>query len=648
MWFSRKRRRVSGVTVLVGICGDIDGRRHRLRRLARTRRKGVALIVVPLLVVAGVAAGMEIARRADPAHEVRLLGNDRLAPMIARERAGSAQVFGFASRSAGRATAIRIYLGAHSHTTKLVAGIYAYGGGFPRWRLVLGRLSEPRAGRWNTVKIRPTEILSGNRYGIAVLGSAGILYLRDHPGKDCQDTNSEQISATALPASWQSERLVIACRISAYVVGTSQVTGTGARASADSLRGRRGQSSPQAVVGSVGAPAVTCTTKLNPGANLQSALAAASPGSVVCLNGGNWTGQQITGLTPLAPGVTLAATPGATVDVAGITTIGQVDNLTVEGINFSHRFGLQAGANNVTLKYNTFENLPGEYAVYSYPQASGHPDSVVDGVRVLYNQINHAENCLEVDGGAGEQSHWTFAHNVCGPAIGLGGGNDSHYVQFGGVNGLVFDHNAFIGPYDAAGLAAGPHNNVLHIWGGEANVQIENNLMWHTDSIGQTILIEQGNIDNITISNNVDVEDPKCFSTRTGCPAEAWEVGNGHRVWIENNTVVSSYWGEIDGGGDSNYAKVTNQTVANNIVAPAAPGGGANYGGSCASSCTYADNVSGDSSAPGSGAIHNWRPSWQNTIWTPTNGSPWHPPPRGYYVPAGIPTALGYQGTIGP
>ena len=40
-------------------------------------------------------------------------------------------------------------------------------------------------------------------------------------------------------------------------------------------------------------------------------------------------------------------------------------------------------------------------------------------------------------------------------------------------------------------------------------------------------------------------------------------------------------------------------------------------------------------------------PDWQQTDWTPNDGSPWNPPPAGYYQPGGG-SAYGYQGTIGP
>jgi len=336
--------------------------------------------------------------------------------------------------------------------------------------------------------------------------------------------------------------------------------------------------------------------------------------------------------------------------MGGFTTTGQVNNLTVQGITFTNTFFMRAGISNLILQYNTFENFSA-YAVHGNPQ-SINVGPTINGVQVLHNQMDFVSDCVRGDG---DENNWTISNNVCGPGIGQGGNVDDHYIQFGGVDGITIDNNAFEGPFNAGSLAASAHNNVIHLWGGQSNVDIENNIIWHTQSRAQTILIEEGQTNKVTIKNNLDVEDPSNF-TNSNIYTMAWDInhvdGNnvaGQGSVIENNTADHPFWGSFNGvlfqSGDS--ASDNQQTVENNIVTPSAPGGNSNFNVSCTAGCTYANNVSGDGSAPGSGSTKNWTPNWQTTTWTPNNGEPWSPPPTGYYVPVGL-TGVGYQGSIGP
>ena len=103
----------------------------------------------------------------------------------------------------------------------------------------------------------------------------------------------------------------------------------------------------------------------------------------------------------------------------------------------------------------------------------------------------------------------------------------------------------------------------------------------------------------------------------------------------------------------SAYTNPQNVTAQYNLGAS----GGPDYTGGawspCGGICVSADNVSDDSSAltwgpSPSASTGNWQPDFQNTSWSPNSGSPWSPPPAGYYQPANLPSADGYQGTVGP
>ena len=222
----------------------------------------------------------------------------------------------------------------------------------------------------------------------------------------------------------------------------------------------------------------------------------------MCLNAGNWPKVTLSGVSAGSPGVTLAAKPGAAVNMAGLDTRGQMNNVTVEGIRFSAGFHVLAGANNLTVQYSSFQNFD-DYAVQGCSVCVNSGPTII-GLKVLYNQIDHVAYCLR---GTGNMSNWTFSHNVCGPGIGYGGDVDGHYTQTEGIDGLTMDNNAFVGPFDSSALAAGAHNNVSHACG--SNLAFDNNIVWHTDSRAQTILWgDDCAVNRAPSDNNLFVEDP--------------------------------------------------------------------------------------------------------------------------------------------
>ena len=381
------------------------------------------------------------------------------------------------------------------------------------------------------------------------------------------------------------------------------------------------------VVGTAAEPNVSCSSTISVGASVQSALTGASAGQVVCLNGGSWPAQTITGLTPASAGVTLAAKPGATVTMAGITTTGTVNNLTVEGIRFTDGFHVHAGANNITLKYNNFQNFA-DYAIELCSGCVNHGPSI-DNVTMSYNQIDHTFYCFRVAGAGG---HYAFTHNVCGPGIGQGGDPDAHYIQAEGNDNVTIDNNAFEGAANLQAIQAGAHLNVTHQCGNA--LEFNNNILWHTQAAGQALLWgDDCQVSGGQANNNLIVEDPSS-------PAPAYEmwIDNAHsssNVTFSNNTVVNS----------TQYGGLVNQTPGftahYNLAANDA---GNAYGGF--GSCNCSNNASDDHS----GDV-TWSPGWQNTTWTPNNGTTWTPPPSNYYKPvvgAAVSTAHGYQGTVGP
>ena len=430
----------------------------------------------------------------------------------------------------------------------------------------------------------------------------------------------------------------------------------------------------------VGAPTpsgVRCTRTLNPGANVSNVLSSASPGSTICLNSGGWSSVTLNGVAPPSPGVTLAATPGQTVVVPGFEVTGRnTQNLTIEGFNITTPSQVGSPPNGielvcgisggVTLKYNTIEDQPKGVGIEEDATGcgSGHNQN---GVTAEYNQIDHVGGGFQIDGGGGTISNFTVSHNVIGPEIGYQDTNTAtdaqHYIEIGGpTNTATITYNAFEGPMDPNYVSAGLHDNAIHLNTRQSNVTIDNNIMWHTQNKGNASVLIQDQSDNITVENNLDVEDPACNAVNSPCDTNPYEIDAPHGLMFAHNTVVNAAWGMTLGRvctrptcTPGSYPNGQNMTAEYNIAEPhAGDTGETNYGlWKCASSCTTQNNTSADSSAStvlgGTGNVINWTAHWANTSWTPVRGPGYQPPPSGLYQPTGLAiSGAGYQGQIGP
>lgn len=377
----------------------------------------------------------------------------------------------------------------------------------------------------------------------------------------------------------------------------------------------------------------------------------------MCLAAGSYGTVNITGVTP-ASTVTLAAVNGAKVTIDDLNITGATQNLTVEGITFTGTvYDMAAVAGGVVFQYNTSENIGDFDAYHFYAHGSG-GTGTQSGISMLYNQMDHLGECLEVDGGDSMEKNFTFSHNVCGPDLGAGYTDGSsgpeHYIEVGCVAGITVNNNAFEGPYNPSALkltdAGAVHNNAFHCFGSGSNITVDNNIFWHTQSRAQTILIQEGQFTNVDVSNNLFVQDPGCENNN--CPSQDIEIYTPHGMTVENNTVANTTWGLHFPVACTNgcNSQGTNETLLNNIVTSAGTDGNGDFADwNCSSTCTTGDNVSFDGTAIGAGSVTNWTPQWQTTSWTPASGSPYVAPPAGYYQPVGLSVAsAGYQGSVGP
>ena len=400
-------------------------------------------------------------------------------------------------------------------------------------------------------------------------------------------------------------------------------------------------------------PAVECTRTLGVGASIQHALSGARPGAVVCLRAGDYGSVTIAGISP--PGrITLAPVPGARVVFKDLTVTGAPSsNLTVQGFHIPGGVDDEAGSpGGLVFQYNTISHNAHDYGFYF--DAGGNGDGGTQtGVQIRHNRIDHVGECLAITRGADREHAFTFAHNICGPEIGYGDTESTqpgHYIEIGGIVGVRVVDNAFVGPAAPNAASVGLHLNVFHIFNGARNVDFSNNILWHTDTIGQALLLQEGRYDHVTIDNNLDVEDPACDAHHSDCTSYAFWTADDHGLSFEHNTVVDSYWGVLltESQTGQDYHGGTDYQVARNIVVGTADGPDLAFG-DCSGSCVFDDNVTSDHSARTARAPHavvHWKAGWASTDWTPTY--PYSRPPAGYYRPIRPPFDAGYGGSIGP
>lgn len=393
---------------------------------------------------------------------------------------------------------------------------------------------------------------------------------------------------------------------------------------------------PMLTAGAPG-PVVSCSTRLRPGSSVERALLSAGPGEVVCLEPGRWGSITLTDIAPAGP-ITLAAAPGAAVHIGGLTIAGRADvssdtrNLTVQGLWIDRGVqDLTDSTGGLVFRYDTIKDVRQGYGFYFDADGNGGTHSQA-GVTMRDNRIERVGECLAVVGG--HSRDFAFDHNVCGPGIGYGdtaSTQPGHYVEIGGIDTVAVDRNLFLGPADSGAAKAGLHLNVLHIFGGGQDVDFSGNTLWHTQAVGQAILLQEGHFDRIRINNNLDVEDPRCGSALRSCSNYMIESADARGLSFEGNTVVGAYWGVLlttsDEQGD--YPSGADYTITRNLVVGSRGGADISYGG-CTARCTFDYNVTDDASARRSAAAHSvahWHRRWADPA---------------EYLPAGLPFRAGY------
>ena len=147
------------------------------------------------------------------------------------------------------------------------------------------------------------------------------------------------------------------------------------------------------------------------------------------------------------------------------------------------------------------------------------------------------------------------------------------------------------------------------------------------------MLLQTGQFQNVSIKNNVAVEQPN-----DSVEAYTFWVETVHGLTFSNNTTVNSAYGNLVTIGQTgqDYPSDTGATAANNLTYATWDNADCNYAGDV----TKSNNYSGDTSC-----ALRFDGQWQNSSYTPA--VPYSAPPAGWYQPKSLP-GVGYQGNVGP
>ena len=251
-----------------------------------------------------------------------LLGYDAVQRTSVSSPAGRSESFRFTDRRSGSVSSIHVFVDSRSRATRLVAGLYSNAHGHPGSLLTVGALKHPKAGAWNSLRVPSTSVQSGHIYWLAVLGRGGSLFFRAGSTGRCLAAKARQTRLRSLRSPWTGHTDRSLCRISAYA---ARKTGKGTVNGVLSPVGGGGAN------GAAGPPPLLHCDLDASSSSLASEVAAASPGEVVCLTSGDYSG--FTGTSKSAPGITITSAPGAAVTFnSGIRlNLSSAQNFTLDG-----------------------------------------------------------------------------------------------------------------------------------------------------------------------------------------------------------------------------------------------------------------------------------------------------------------------------
>jgi hypothetical protein len=354
---------------------------------------------------------------------------------------------------------------------------------------------------------------------------------------------------------------------------------------------------------------VDCTTSLSPGANVSDAVASAAGGSVICLEGGNWSEISIDGARK-SPPVTIRSGPSGRATVDGIS-LTDPSGLRFMALDITSGTTVTPSGSNIQFIDNDITGVAGIYLFGDYRIGDQINNVLIEGNDIHDLQYSGHQDTGFGYGveGVGDVRSMTIRENtIKSPA--------SDYIQSATPIDWVVDHNTFLGP-----SLLGDHEDHQDLWqifGGGENITFTNNVARNTET-QESLLFQEGAFKNVDVENNLFDHDSLGYTC---------QIYQSTGLIFRDNTVVGSRWGCLfrdlaSAPPGSGYE------VDHNVFAETSKEGvGISEEGRAGDWGIYDYNVSSDDSAEGLHSVRNWSPSWVDK----TN-----------YAPLGLPFAAGFS-----
>ena len=271
-----------------------------------------------------------------------------------------------------------------------------------------------------------------------------------------------------------------------------------------------------------------CTSTVSPGANLNTALSALRPGSVLCLHGGNYTGNvnaNVSAGTPSAP-VTVQSVRGEEPVVHGLFWVTGASSWTFNNVDVTWpSSGASRGDQMVRIKSATNWRYTGSEIWGARSTAAFGLNGTVSGFRIDHNYIHDT-----VPSNGTNQDHLVYVETAAGPGLGTTG---------------VIERNV---------LARSPNGRAVKIGLGSGSteptggVTIRYNTM--VDNLGPSnVQLSYGAANNLIEHNVFDTVSPGYANVTR---FELAGTGNMARdnVGFHSSAVLDAGGGLLDGGGN--------------------------------------------------------------------------------------------------
>jgi len=152
-----------------------------------------------------------------------LLGNANIERTVDKSPSGTAKAFPVRAAATGQVNSLSVYLDSSNRAPTVWVGMYTNRNGHPQALMAKGVISNPSAGRWNSVTLPPVQLTKGTTYWLTLLGVNGTVGFRDTYGR-CRSEVGRQRNLSTLPATWTSGFGWPTCAVSMFETGSSAGT----------------------------------------------------------------------------------------------------------------------------------------------------------------------------------------------------------------------------------------------------------------------------------------------------------------------------------------------------------------------------------------------------------------------------------------